>query len=177
MEPVLNLYEAQLQVSKELLTAMLASAQRFDHLVLQAAKETLREQITLAQALPRIHDSPGAASLQKAFPQDHQVRLLEFCGDMLKEILGVYVTLADVAQRYVKDFETNAAGVVQTAQATSTLPMGARFEFWNDGWRQWSAFAEQCMQTLHTNPALAQEAAAGEPERVRSTAKRAVHRK
>jgi hypothetical protein len=20
------------------------------------------------------------------------------------------------------------------------------FEFWNDGWRQWSAFAEQCMR-------------------------------
>jgi len=167
IEPALNLYEAQLQASKDLVNAALSSVQRLDQLVLQAAKEGLCDQITYAQSAVGIRDLSGVTALGKAFAQPNQQRVLSFCRDLLKELSGAYVEMATIMQSQIKDMGTNVSSIAEdvetaTRSPTPALPTDAMFQFWNDAWRQWNAMADQYLHTVETASRVEQDAATAE---------------
>jgi phasin family protein len=148
VQPILNLYEAQLQASKELANIILSGAERIDRIAIEATKDGLNKQITYAQALTAVKDLQGAAVLKTAFLQPNNEQALAFYQDMLKTLAETYAGMTQTVESYLKEFSQNASGAISGAgqgagQPTPAIAANNVLEFWNTAWRQLNAMSEQ----------------------------------
>ena len=154
MEPMIELYEAQLQASRELANIILSGAERIDRIALQATKDGLNEQIAYAQALAAVKDLQSVMSMRTAFSQPNSEHALAFYQEMLKALSEIYAGMTQTVETYLKGIGQRTTQTMSSMGAGT--PGGAHaadsvFEFWNSAWRQLAGMTEQYTRAMQAS--------------------------
>jgi len=149
LNPIADMYQTQLEVSRQFADALFSGAEKIDRVVINAAHRALTEQLRLAQALAAVRDPRGLASLQSML-----VPHPENAANCQREVLQVFAEMqAEIGksmQQFIEQLGTNAANsTVKPLEATREQLNGAPFDptgmfsVWESAFREAAAFTNK----------------------------------
>jgi hypothetical protein len=162
-EPAVNVYQTQLQASKDLGDLLLSSIEQLNRLALRAAKDALDEQRKSALSLAAAGDFDAATAALRATltPPDFE-RTTGLLGDMQKTLSNALEGITAVFKTYMQEFDRNTVDVISAVQQeTKSVPgfgaSGNATDFWNaawqQAWQQMNAISEQYSRVVQSGAA------------------------
>jgi hypothetical protein len=159
-EPAVNVYQAQLQATKDLGEVLLSGVGQLDRLALQAAKDALDEQRKSALSLAAASDFDAAtAALRETLTPPDFERATALLGDMQKTLSNTLAGMFAVCKSYMQEFDRNTVDVISAVQqeTKSVAGFGASgnaTDFWKaawqQAWQQMNAISEQYSRAVQS---------------------------
>jgi hypothetical protein len=130
----LSLYAAQLRAAKRVVDALVHGTERMDHILLQAAKETLHAQ--LEQAERAIEGGPFVPD-----PTLMRDRVVFRSNELMRAWTDTFGEIMRASQSWALESRAMAANGIESAvpgfdASAMANPLGGLFAFWNDAYRQ-----------------------------------------
>ena len=158
IESGVNVYQAQLQASRDLGELLLSGIEQIDRMALQAGKDALAEQLKNAQTLAATRDFPSAAAAwRETAAHANLERAAVLPREILQTLTNTLVGMTAVCKAYVQELERNAGDVManmqqRAAEASGTGASGHATDIWNATWqRTWQqmhAMSEHYMRAM-----------------------------
>lgn len=150
LNPIADMYQTQLEVSRQFADALFSGTEKIDHVIINATRRALTEQLRLAQALAAARDPRGLASLQSSL-----VPRPENAANCQKEVLRVFAKMqAEIGksmQHFIEQLGTNAAnstvkrleGAGEQLNGPSFDPIIGMLSVWESAFREAAAFTNK----------------------------------
>lgn len=154
LSPVANMYQNQLEASRQFADAFFTGAEKIDHLMLEASHRALIEQLRFAQSLVAVRDAQGAASAQAKYFSQRPERAMDYQREMIRVFTEVQSELGKSMRNYMEQLGGGAMTEFATAlepegradQPVFT-PMSGMFSAWQSAMREAAAVANRNMET------------------------------
>ncbi len=179
--PMLDLYQAQLEASRNISNIIMSNTEKMDHLALTAAKSGVGDQLKYAQALGAARDPEGLKTLQSTFAKQTPDAMLSYCRDVFKVFAETNTEIGKVAEEYLEEMKTVAVktgrGAARAASigAPATEPVAPSVNFlnlWTNAYQQFADLTKQYMKVAEEMPT---EVASNGGAKSAHTKKRAKH--
>jgi phasin family protein len=153
--PMLDLYQAQLEASRNIANIILTNTEKMDHLALSAAKTGVGDQLKYARALGAARDAEGLKTLQSAFAQQSPEAMLGYCRDLFKVFVDTNAEIGKVAESYLEDMKAvaiktgNGAARDMSVASSATEPVTPSVNFlnlWTNAYQQFADLTKQYMR-------------------------------
>jgi len=153
---IVNLYQNQLEASRQFADAIFSGTEKIDRVVIDATHRAVTEQLEFAQALAGVRDQASLAKLPSGFlpkPEDaanYQREILQVFAEMQNDI-------GKSIQHYVDQISSTATGSASRGtETTQSLANGAfnpmnMFSVWQSAFNKVAALANRNMQAARTN--------------------------
>jgi hypothetical protein len=169
--PVLNFFQDQLRMPRQLSDALFESAGKFERLTNEALKQGFDEECKFLESLYAARDAEGVTAAQRSYFPSVQAQMMGFCQDLAKISTSTNAALTRVAQGYAGKLGSGAGEPIAfpwPATAAPDLNGGAVFDAWNAMLRQMTTLAGGYMDTARqAQEAMAAPAAKVEPAKER----------
>jgi len=153
---IINMYQNQLEASRQLADAIFSGTEKIDRVVIDATHRAFTEQLQYAQALAGSRDQLSLTNLPSLLPKP------ETAVNYQKEILQVFTEMqSDIGrsiQQYVEQMSsTAAAGAArgtETAQRSADgalNPMSGMMSVWESAFKEVTALANRNMQAARSS--------------------------
>jgi phasin family protein len=165
--PMLDLYQAQLEASRNIADIILTNTEKMDHLALSAAKTGVGDQVKYARALGAARDPEGLKTLQSAFARQSPDAMLGYCRDLFKVFVDTNAEIGKVAEGYLEDMKAvaiksgNGAARDMSVASSATEPVGPSVNFlnlWTNAYQQFADLTKQYMKAAEQTSAQAASA-------------------
>lgn len=165
--PMLDLYQAQLEASRNIANIILTNTEKMDHLALTAAKTGVGDQVKYARALGAARDAEGLKTLQSAFAQQSPDAMLGYCRDLFKVFVDTNAEIGKVAESYLEDMKAvaiksgNGAAREMSVASSVTEPVAPSVNFlnlWTNAYQQFADLTKQYMKAAEQTTSKAASA-------------------
>jgi phasin family protein len=158
---MLDLYQAQLEASRNISNIIMSNTEKMDHLALTAAKSSVGDQLKYAQALGAARDAEGLKTLQSTFAKQTPDAMLGYCRDVFKVFVDTNTEIGKVAEDYLAEMKTVAAtagngasrGIATAASAVEPVAPSVNFlNLWTNAYQQFADLTKQYMKAAEKLP-------------------------
>ena len=170
-EPAMTLYTAQLRATRRVVDASLSGVERVNHILLQAAKDMLHDEIEQAGAMAKIRNPGDLVSYTQAHVQPTVERMLARNAELLQALAQAGSETMNAAQGYMLKASTeaeNAAGATVGEPALpyfSAMPMTGMIDLWNKTSREFNDMLLRAPPIIHKSNGKSEVAHAGNKKR------------
>jgi len=162
VEPILDMFQTQLEASRRLADAMFAGTEKIDRLMIDATHRAFNDQVRFAQALVMARDPKVLTELQASFLTRPE-NAASYQREMLQVFAQVQSDIGKSMQQYVEQIVAktagNAAGMRATAQRqagdAALNPLAGMLSVWESAFREVTALANRNVEAARSNLANA----------------------
>ena len=166
-EPAMTLYTAQLRATRHVVDACLSGIERVDHIMLQAAKDMLHDEIEQAGAIAKIQNPGDFVAYAQAHVRPSFERMLARNAELLQALAQTGGETMSAAQGYMLKAATESesaaeAKVGETAfPYFSAMPMSGMIDLWTRTSRQFNDMLLRAPPIAHASNGKSDAAHAG----------------
>lgn len=157
--PLVNMYQSQLETSRRLADALFSGTQKIDHIVIGATHRAFTEQLNLVEAMAAARDPRTAgATLQSNFLSGGPNEAMNY----QREIIKVFTEMQNEIGRSLHDYmeqlggqsasgTAKAAGMAREQVSSPAFnPVTSMFSVWESAFKEVAALARKNMTTAQS---------------------------
>lgn len=150
--PLVDMYQTQLEASRRLADVMLSGTERIDHVLIEAAHRAITDQLNLAQAVVSARDSNGVAKLQATYLSRRPDNAVNYQREMAQIFADIQNEIGKSMQYYMEQvgstISSNAASTTRArpqAQPNGNTfdPVTGIFSAWETAFREVASMANR----------------------------------
>ena len=170
-EPSLAMYTAQLRTTRRVVDACLSGFERVDHILLQAAKDMLRDEMEQAGAMAKIRNPGELIAYAQAHVQPTVERMVARNAELLQALAETGAETMSAAQGYMLKASAEAENVAEAKVGEAafpyfnTMPMTGMIELWNKTSKQFNDMLLRAQPISHSTNGKGNAAHAGHKKR------------
>lgn len=162
--PMINMYQHQLEASRRFADAVLSGAEKIDRVMIGATRHALSEQMNLAQAIAGARDPRTVGSvLQSTFMARSPEDTVNYQREIVRVLTEVQSDIGRSMQDYIERLGVNAASstmrmserTAETAQEKANdavfNPMTSMFSVWESAFKDVAALAKRNMSNARSS--------------------------
>ncbi|HZW11602.1 MAG TPA: phasin family protein [Noviherbaspirillum sp.] len=156
--PMINMYQNQLEASRRFADAVLSGAEKIDQVMIGATRHAVAEQMNLAQAIASARDPRSVGNaLQSTFMSRNPEDTVNYQREIVRVFTEVQSEIGRSVQEYIERLGTSAASstmrmserTAETAQEQANdavfNPMTSMFSVWESAFKDVAALAKRNM--------------------------------
>jgi phasin family protein len=164
LNPMINLYQNQLEASRRFAEAVFSGAEKIDRVMIGATRNAVAEQLNFAQAISSVRDprSIGTA-LQSTFMSRNPEDAVHYQREMMRIFTEVQNDIGRSMQEYIERVSGNAASssmrmserssepAREQANDAAFNPMTSMFSVWESAFKDVAALAKRNMSNARAS--------------------------
>ncbi len=153
--PMANIYQTQLEASRQFADAIFSGTEKIDHVLLEATHRAFTEQMKFAQSLVAVRDTQGVTDAQTMFLSQRPDRAMDYQRELIRVFSEVQNELGQSMRKYVEQLSSTAVnGAAAAASSAATdghvndafNPMTGMFSVWESAFREVASLANKNME-------------------------------
>lgn len=163
MNPIVDIYQTQLEASRRLADVMFAGTQRIDRVMIDTAHRAVTEQLNFVQAVAAARDPGSFAELHSTYLSRRPDNAMNCQRELFRVMVEIQSEFGKSAQYYLEQLggamlPGRQAATAATADDGTANPVSGMFDVWQSAFREATAMASRNMDALRAN---AERAASG----------------
>lgn len=155
--PIANIYQTQLEASRQLADAIFAGTGKFDHVVIDATHRAVSDQLRFVQSLAAVRDPQGVANAQTSYFSLRPDRAMEYQREMVRIFSEMQNDIGKSMRQYLEQWSGNvAAGAAETTDAAQEQageafnPMTSMFSVWESAFREMASLTNKNVEAARS---------------------------
>jgi phasin family protein len=155
--PIANIYQTQLEASRQFADAIFAGTEKIDHMVIDATHRVINDQLRFAQSLASVRDAQGVASAQTSYFAQRPDRAMEYQREFMRIFSEMQSDIGRSMRQCMEQWSNNvASGAAETAEAAQEQagetfnPLGNMFSMWESAFREVTSLANKNMEAARS---------------------------
>lgn len=158
--PMANIFQTQLEASRQFADALFSSAEKIDHVLLAASHRACIEQLRFAQSLATVRDVQGAADAQAKFFSQRPDRAMNYQQEVIRVFSEVQTELGKSMRTYVEQMGSLGNGAVSefasavepdtTTAMEAYNPLTGIFSAWQTAFREAASATSRNIEVART---------------------------
>jgi phasin family protein len=171
LEPSMTMYTAQLRTTRRVVDACLSGVERVDHIMLQAAKDMLHDEIEQAGAMAKLRTPGELVAYAQSHMQPTVERMVARNAELMQAIAQTGAETMNAAQGFMIKASAEAENVAEAKVGEAafpffnTMPMSGMIELWNKTSRQFNDMLLRAQPISHPSNGKGNAAQAGSKKR------------
>jgi phasin family protein len=168
LNPVANIYQTQLEASRQFADAVFSGTEKVDQVLLEATHRAFTEQLKFAQSLIAVRDPQDAANVQASYLSQRPDRAMNYQRELIRVFTEIQTELGKSMRNYVEQLNTTASngpsaslGAMEDEASEIPNPMPNLFSLWESAFRQAASLATQNMNSARNTFEQTAQAAYG----------------
>jgi phasin family protein len=154
--PLLDMYQAQLEASRHIADVILTNTEKLDHLMFSTARVGVADQFKYAQSLGAARDADGVKTLQSAFNAHAPDTLMNYYRDVFKVFADANAEVGKAAETFLEDMKSAAItagdGAARELSGVAgpialTGPNANFVNLWTSAYQQFADITKQYMES------------------------------
>ncbi len=148
--PLANIYQTQLEASRQFADAIFSGTEKIDHVLLDATHHAFTEQLSFAQSLIGVQDAQSIANMQSHYLSRRPERTMDYQRELIRIFSEMQNEIGKSMRHYMDQF---GQGVLSTAESAREVPEKAgfnpvtgMFSAWESAFREATSFANKGME-------------------------------
>lgn len=141
--PIANMYQTQLEASRQFTDAIFAGTEKIDQVVIDATHRAVSDQLRFVQSLAAVRDPQGVANAQTSFFSQRPDRAMEYQRELMRIFSEMQSDIGKSMRQCLEQWSTSvasgAAESVETAQEKTSEafnPVTSMFSMWESAFRE-----------------------------------------
>jgi hypothetical protein len=155
-----NIYQTQLEASRQFADALFSSAEKIDQVLLAASHRACIEQLRFAQSLATVRDAQGAADAQAKFFSQRPDRAMNYQRELIRVFTEVQAELGKSMRNYMEQIgsigngaATGIASAIEQDTPTAAEvynPLTSLFSVWQSAFREAASATNRNIEVART---------------------------
>lgn len=159
LNPLVTMYQTQLEVSKRCAEVVFSGTERIDRVMIGATQRAFNDQLELVQAITSFRDPQSAGnSLRSKFMSRTPDEALSYQTEIMRIIAEMQNDIGKSLQDYVNELGTNAMGSGTIAREhvraqpsdTAFNPMTSMFSVWESAFKEVASLTKKNMMVARS---------------------------
>ncbi len=145
MNPMVDMYQTQLEASRRLADVVFAGTERIDRVMIEATHRAVTDQLNFAQAVASTRDPNGVANLQATYLSRRPDNAVNYQREIVRIFAEVQSEIGKSMQYYMEQFGSTMANSASAVSSrigqdkrdnTSFNPVTGMFSVWETAFRE-----------------------------------------
>ncbi len=161
LNPMTNVYQTQLEASRQFADAIFSGAEKIDHVLLEASHRACIEQLKFAQSLVAVRDAQGAVNAQAMFFSQRPDRAMDYQRELIRVITEVQSELGKSMRNYLEQLRSGTASGVSALEKDTEAereiynplaynPLAGMMSAWQSAFREATTVASRNMEAARS---------------------------
>ncbi|MBI1892341.1 MAG: phasin family protein [Burkholderiales bacterium] len=141
--PIANMYQTQLEASRQFTDVIFAGTEKLDHVVIDATHRAISDQLRFVQSLAAVRDPQSVASAQSSYFSQRPDRAMEYQRELMRIFSEMQTDIGRSMRQALEQWSSNVAGSASESaenakeQAGEVFnPVTSMFSMWESAFRE-----------------------------------------
>jgi phasin family protein len=155
--PITNIYQTQLEASRQFADAIFAGTEKIDHVLIDATHRAFTDQLRFVQSLASVRDPQGAATAQSSYFSQRPDKAIEYQRELMRIFSEMQNEIGKSMRNYMEQWGNSvvsgAAESVDSAkdQANEVFnPVTGMFSVWESAFKEVASLANKNIDAART---------------------------
>lgn len=155
--PIVDIYQTQLEASRRLADVVFSGTERIEHVLIDATHRAVTDQLNLAQAVASARDPNGVANIQATYLSRRPDNAVNYQRELVSIFAEIQNEIGKSMQYYMEQIGSTmsssaAAGTTTRGQASDNAfnPVTGLFSVWETAFREVATMANRNMEVARS---------------------------